>query len=257
MKIGAQFYTLREFCKTHEGLDESLKRVADMGYSSVQLSGVCDYDAGWMKERLDAYGLTADLTHFSYRRILDDTAATVDFHKRMGCRYIGLGSIPDFSKNGCRCEDFDAFVEEVRPALDTIAASGCRFLYHNHNFEFAKEDGLTYLERLTRVFTPEQLGFTIDTYWVQAGGADPIYWIKKLRDRVPCIHFKDMVYHPGDRAVRMAPVGEGNMNIEGIIVACEQAGVEVGFVELDHCYGRDPFECMKVSYDYLKSLGLE
>ena len=42
MKIGAQFYTVRDFCKTKEGLFESLKKVADIGYTAVQLSGVCD-----------------------------------------------------------------------------------------------------------------------------------------------------------------------------------------------------------------------
>ena len=31
MKIGAQFYTLREFCKTPEDLALSLRKVADIG----------------------------------------------------------------------------------------------------------------------------------------------------------------------------------------------------------------------------------
>ena len=44
MIIGAQLYTLRNFCKTTPELEESIKRVAEMGYTSVQLSGVCDYD---------------------------------------------------------------------------------------------------------------------------------------------------------------------------------------------------------------------
>ena len=48
MKIGAQMYTVREFCKTTEGLAESLKKIADIGYTTVQLSGVCDYDPAWM-----------------------------------------------------------------------------------------------------------------------------------------------------------------------------------------------------------------
>ena len=39
MKIGAQFFTLRDFCKDPEGLAESMKRVADIGYkTSVRLT---------------------------------------------------------------------------------------------------------------------------------------------------------------------------------------------------------------------------
>ena len=45
MIIGAQLYTVRDFCKTTDALAETLKKVADIGYTEVQLSGVCDYDA--------------------------------------------------------------------------------------------------------------------------------------------------------------------------------------------------------------------
>ncbi len=32
MRIGAQFYTIRAFCKTQDDFAESLKKVADIGY---------------------------------------------------------------------------------------------------------------------------------------------------------------------------------------------------------------------------------
>ena len=44
MKIGVQLYTLRDFCKDTQSLSETLKKVADMGYTTVQLSGICAYD---------------------------------------------------------------------------------------------------------------------------------------------------------------------------------------------------------------------
>ena len=58
MIVGAQRFTLRDYAKTTEDLSETLKKVADMGYRSVQLSGVCEYDAAWMKEELRKNGLT-------------------------------------------------------------------------------------------------------------------------------------------------------------------------------------------------------
>ena len=63
MEIGVQFYTLRESCKDLAGLDETLKKVADIGYKNVQLSGVCAYEPEWIKEKLEAYGLKCVLTH--------------------------------------------------------------------------------------------------------------------------------------------------------------------------------------------------
>ena len=53
MEIGAQFYTLREHCQDLKGLEESLKKVAAIGYKTVQLSGVCAYEPAWIKEKLE------------------------------------------------------------------------------------------------------------------------------------------------------------------------------------------------------------
>ena len=39
-RIGAQCYTIRDFIKTEKDLDESLKKLKDIGYQTVQLSGI-------------------------------------------------------------------------------------------------------------------------------------------------------------------------------------------------------------------------
>ena len=58
MKIGAQFYTIRDYCKNLDDFAESLKKVADIGYTTVQISGTCAYEADWLAEQLKATGLT-------------------------------------------------------------------------------------------------------------------------------------------------------------------------------------------------------
>ena len=40
MEIGIQFYTLRDFCKDLDSFSETLKKVADIGYKNVQISGI-------------------------------------------------------------------------------------------------------------------------------------------------------------------------------------------------------------------------
>ena len=94
MIIGAQLFTLRDYCKTTEDLAETLKRVADMGMKTVQLSGVCAYDPAWMAEQLKECGLTADITHFDINRISNDPEGTLKFHQTMNCPYIGIGCMP-------------------------------------------------------------------------------------------------------------------------------------------------------------------
>ena len=254
MKLGAQFYTLRDSCKDLAGLEESMKRVADMGYSSIQLSGVCAYEGEWAAEKAKEIGITVDITHYAYGKIVNDIENTIKHHDAMNCKCIGIGSSPyDKDQAG-----LDRFCSEIAPVIPAIVASGHKLMYHNHHWEFAKLGDKTFLELLCERFTPEELGITLDTYWVQAGGADPAAWIKKLHGRIDRIHFKDMVMNNTDKRVRIAPIGEGNMNYDAIIQACLDENIEYGYVELDDCYGEDPFDCMKRSYDFLsKRYGLK
>ena len=256
MIIGAQLYTVRDFCKTTDDLAETLKKVADIGYTEVQLSGVCDYDAAWMAEQLKANGLRASITHFAYDRIVNDTEATIAFHKTMNTRYIGLGSIPNFKKLGGTEEVVNRYMDAIAPAVEKISAAGLKFMYHNHNMEVLRyPDGTNVLERMCERFPADKYGITLDTYWVVAGGADPVVWLPKLKGRVNCVHFKDMIYNIEDTAVRMAPIGWGNMNYPAILKACVDSDVEVAYIEQDRCYDEDPFHCLKKSYDYLTAQG--
>jgi sugar phosphate isomerase/epimerase len=249
MKLGAQFFTLRDSCKNLADLEESMKKVADIGYTSIQLSGVCAYEGEWAVEKARENGLTIDITHYDYNKITKDVENTIKQHSAMNCRCIGIGDNP-FEKNAC---GFERLCDEIAPAIPKINASGHKLMYHNHHWEFDKHDGKTHLEYICDRFTPNELGITLDTYWVQAAGADPAYWIKKLHGRLDRIHFKDMVMNNADRAVRIAPIGEGNMNYDAIIQACLDENIEYAYVELDNCYGADPFECLKRSYDFLNS----
>ena len=249
MQIGAQFYTIREFCKTTDGIAESLKKVADIGYKTVQISGTCAFDAEWMKEELRKNGLKCVITHTKPERIVGETEKVIEEHKTFGCNRIGIGHY-DVAKNGVQ-----AFIEYYKEAAKLIKENGLFLSYHNHDAEFMKTDGKLIHDQIIDAFKPDEMGITLDTYWVQSGGGDPIWWLNKLKGRTPCIHLKDMAFVEKDR--HMAVIGEGNMNFEGIIKAAIDNGVDYALVEQDNCYGEDPFDCLKRSYQYLKAQGLE
>lgn len=250
MKIGAQMYTVRGLCQTKEGLAESLKRVADIGYTTVQISGSCPVDAQWLRGQLDANGLSCVITHTPLERLIHETEQVAHEHEILGCRCVGLGMFTyDKPEEG---RTYDAFVPLARAIAQGLKAQGRYFMYHNHAHEFAREGGRVILERLAEDIPADEMGFTLDTFWIQAGGADPAQWIERLSGRVPCIHLKDYAYC-GER--RMAPIGEGNINFDRVFAAAESAGTEYMLVEQDDCYGEDPFDCLARSYAYLKACG--
>ena len=247
MEIGAQFYTVRQQCQNLEDFALSLKKVADIGYRTVQISGTCPYPADWLKENLEKNGLRCVLTHIPVPRLTEELDQVIADHRVFGCRHIGLGWWAfDPEKN----MSYDQWMEIFPPIAKKIAASGHLFMYHNHDQEFKKYEGKLILERLAEALSPEEMGFTLDTFWVQAGGGDPAQWLEKLSGRVPVIHLKDFAY-----GRQMAVVGEGNINFGRVFENAEAAGTQFMLVEQDDCHGEDPFECLRRSYEYLRSWG--
>lgn len=244
MEIGVQLYTLRDFCKNSEDFEESLKKVADIGYKYVQVSGTCDYRAEWLDEKLKANGLKCVLTHIPSDKLKKETEKVCRDHTVFGCDNVGLGCY-NFAEN--TTEDF---YSEFDDTIKKISENGKYFMYHNHASEFIKYDGKVILQHLAEHYSPDEVGFTLDTYWIQAGGGDPGYWIEKFSGRVPCIHLKDFAYEG-----KMAVVGEGNINFDRVFEKAQAAGTKYMLVEQDDCNGENPFDCVKRSYEYLKSVG--
>ena len=257
MLIGAQLFTLRDYCKTLDSLDETLKKVADMGMTTVQLSGVCAYEPEWMTERLKTYGLSAPITHFAYDRIKDDPEGTLQFHQSMGTPYIGLGIMPGLHQGAPDEHKIASFLEEIRPAVTCFAAGGSKFMYHNPWHEFAKLGDRFILDLICDAYPADQLGITADIYWMQHAGEDVVAWLHKLQGRTDCVHFKDMAIDAKGEKI-MVPCGDGTeMDYPAILKACVDTDVKYGFIEQDNCNGQDPFECMKRSFAYFKAQGFE
>ena len=249
MKFGAQVYTIRNFCKTPEDFAVSMKKLADIGYEYVQISGIGPIPAQEVADICKANNLKIILTHTNPTKIKDDTATVIAEHKIMGATYVGIGAMPgDYRK------DADAvrqFITDFTPAAKMLEDAGMKLMYHNHDFEFEKIEGKLLLDYLVDEFP--QIGFTIDTYWVQAGGADPAAWLEKLAGRIDTIHYKDFVWRRGAEDKRyMGVVMEGNLNWPAIFAASQKAGAKYAFVEQDNCYGEDPFDCLTRSLNNLK-----
>lgn len=251
-KIAAQLYTLRDFLKTPAEIEQTLKQVKKIGYNAVQVSGMGPIEPKALKEITEREGLTICATHISYDRLWNDLDAVMKEHQLWGCKYVGLGSMPGEYRTSK--EGYVKFAKEASEVAKRLADNGLRFVYHNHNFEFQKFDGMTGMDILFNETDPEVFDFELDTYWVQAGGADPVAWIKKVKDRMKVVHFKDMMINEENQQI-FAEVGEGNLNWPAIIGACDEIGVEWAPVEQDRCL-RDPFESLAISYNNLKKMGL-
>jgi len=249
---GAQLYTVRDYTKTLDDLKVTLKKVADIGYTAVQVSGFGPIDPKDVARLMQDNGLFVAATHVNWERFKTDLDAVIEEHRLWGCPHPAIGGLPAEYRNA---DGVKRFRDELTPIAEKLAAEGMDFSYHNHNHELAKYGGRTWLDMLYSEIPPSVLKAEIDVYWIQAGGGDPAWWVKKCAGREPLLHVKDMIVTP-DREQRFAEIGEGNLNWPAIMREAQAGGVEYYLVEQDRTYDRDPFESLAISYRNLKAMGL-
>jgi len=264
-KVGLQLYTLRDYFNSNDEALNTLKRVRNIGYKTVQLhiSSIAPHD---MKNMLDEAGLSVCGMDASLNRMRYDLDAVLEECRLFGCKYItdsyeGDGNV--FADgydgyfqiiNGYE-KGINQFTEIISDIGDRLKGSGCYFAYHNHSFEMIRKDGKTMLDTFYDNTKDYGILAEIDTYWIQHGGADSASLIEQYQNRVPIIHLKDMEVEivNGQTNQLFSEVGNGNMNWKRIIQSAEKAGVEWYVVEQDKC-NKDPFLSVQESYDYLKTL---
>jgi sugar phosphate isomerase/epimerase len=249
-KLAAQLYSVRHATKTPADIATTLKKIRDIGYQAVQLSGLGPIDIKELKAILDDNELIVCATHTSYDRMRDELDVVMDEHRLLGCPHLAIGGMPLAYRNG---EGYHRFAKEASEVARRAAAAGFTWSYHNHSFELEKFDGKTGLSILFDESDPSVFLSELDTYWVQHGGADPAQWISDLNGRIKLLHLKDMVIGQGKQL--MAEVGEGNLNWPAILAAAAKSGVEWYIVEQDECQ-RDPFESLAISLRNLQAMGL-
>lgn len=251
LRAAAQLYTVREHIKTAEGFAESMKKIRDIGYDAVQTSGLGPIPHETVKQIADTNDLIICNTHVGFDGLRDDPEPLIAQHHLWNCKHVAIGGMPGpYRENEA---GYRRFAAEGTAVGKRLAEAGLTFSYHNHSFEFVKFGDKTGLDIIYEESDPQYLRAELDTYWVQHGGGDPVSWIRRMKNRMPVIHFKDMALENGEPI--MTEVGEGILDWPEIIAACRDVGVEWAAVEQDICR-RDPFESLAISYRNLKKLGV-
>ena len=260
-KLAVQMYTIRDFTQTPEGLAESLEKIRKIGYEAVQFSSVTAVESAnapvstaQLRRMLDDNGLKCIATHRGWDALSHRIEDEIAFHQALDCDYVAIGGLPGgYGESGA--EGYRKFLHDSAPVIAKLKEAGIRFGYHNHDFEFRRSgEGRSTLYDIFAAEGGPDLMLEVDVYWVQHAGANPARLLRENTGRVPIIHLKDKEVVAKDGPV-MAAIGEGNLDWDGILPACAEAGVAWYCVEQDVCR-RDAFDCLRSSYDYLSGRGL-
>lgn len=253
-KFGLNLYSLRTFIATPETLFDTVRKLQQTGYSYFQYSGA-PFDKERLKKLVDETGAEIRLTHMPADRILGDTERVVEENLYFGNKNIGLGA--SFWNEITDEKTYKEHIEKYDRAGEKMEKFGCKFFWHNHNFEFIKHDGKTVMDYI--IENAPHINFTLDTYWAQYGGVNVLEYLEKLNGRIGCVHLKDYrtKFFIDDNGVpkfvpEFAPLGDGVMNFKAIVAKMKEVGVENFFVEQDNAVDfPDPMGLVKRSADYI------
>ncbi len=245
--LSIQLYSLR-FLNDRE---KELDAVQAAGIKLVEaVQGHLD-DAAGFKAKLDARGLQAPSCHVSMEALESRLDWIVEGARTVGFTHLYMPAVP----NEQRVQDAAGWQRTgaaLAVAADKLGKEGLSLGYHNHDWELkALDDGRIPLEVLFEA-APD-LGWQADVAWLARGGADPLNWLDRYKDRLTAIHVKDIA--PAGQNLDedgWCDVGSGTMNWSRLWGQCLQ--YPVALMVLEHDKPKDGARFAKASADFLRTL---
>ncbi|MHA2787650.1 sugar phosphate isomerase/epimerase family protein [Corynebacterium sp. S7] len=277
--IGVQMMMLKDQV-AEQGMYPVLERLKELNIASVEVSQIpmneentaglergineLGIEVGALSVALGPGNPTLDNLDENFDKIVADS-------KRLNVKFLRIGMMP-FSAMVSK-EATEAWAAQVEPYAAKLNDEGLTLCYHNHHVDLHKFGEERIFDIVRRV--APSLYFEVDLHWVQRGGMAPLDMLKAYSGVCKLIHVKDFRvtelpaeamelmeagkveegYDKFVNIVQFAEVGQGNMNWPELLPAAKDAGAEYFFIEQDLTYGRDPFDCIKDSREYLNSIG--
>lgn len=266
-EFGLQLYSIRDHFTTVEDTRESFRRMKECGYSHGQTAGTYSYiSPEEFRALADEFGIELMGTHYNWDLICNDVEGTVKYHRTIGAKYIGIGSMPSgVRKDKAALLAFiDKFNEMAKIYVEQYGFE--KLTYHNHSFEFVKLEGKNVMDYLIEGLDPKYTAFVLDSFWAHVGGEDVRALLERLNGRVVCVHLKDLdpcyKYELADGKTmgylpKRIEVGCGNMKFEGIIRTAEACGCRYFTVEDEHYSTGESYDSMRISAENIKAKFLE
>ncbi|MBN8576379.1 MAG: sugar phosphate isomerase/epimerase [Cytophagales bacterium] len=286
-KWGIQLFTIPQLAS--KDLKGTLKTLGEIGYREVEFFGPYEFSAketieGWkaiagqlgiaenafygysiadVKSMLKDFGLTTPSVHLDLATMRTNLKPAMEALKALGTRYVAVPALgnPEERKT---LDQFKKLADEFNQIGKRMADYGLTLVYHNHGYEHWHENGQTPMEILLKNTDPQHVVFEMDIFWMTAGGASPVEFLKSNPGRFKLLHLKDAqepIRFSGDGGTpdqwmtlfpKMADPGTGVFDIKGIVAQAVKSGAEHFYLERD--LTPTPQETLKNSFEFFKGV---
>ena len=244
---GIQLYSLR--AAMAEDLEQTLDRVATIGYREVEFAGWFGRSAKQIRAALAGAGLVSPASHVALEALEGDRLGPTAVAAREAGHAWLIVAWLDPSERA----SLDAWRRMAQRFTDIgrrLSAYGLRFAYHNHAYEFAPLGGGVPWQILVQATDPAHVDLELDLYWCVRAGCDPRALLAAHPGRVRLVHAKDSGGPPEHRQV---DVGAGTIDFGSFFAAPEAATIRHVFVEHDE--PADPWAFAAASLAAYRTLG--
>jgi sugar phosphate isomerase/epimerase len=244
--VGIQLYSVRkEMLADAVG---TLKQLAKIGYKELESarSAKGNYYGLQPKEIKKIVGDLGMTLTSGHVHVDKDWQRSIDSAAEAGQKYIVCSSLPT---EGQTVDNYKKVAETFNKAGEDCKKSNLIFGYHNHEYEFEKENGQVLYDVLVENTDATLVTWELDLGWVVASNLDPITYFDKYPGRFPLWHLKDM----DTTKKQSTEFGKGQINMLSILKNAKKSGVKHIFVEQEE-YASTALESMKYDFDYLQKL---
>lgn len=235
--IGLQLYSLRHLFEKGE-IASTLAMVRGWGFTEVEAAGTYKLSPAEFASQVRNAGLSIVSTGADFNLLAKDVGSVIKEARALGAQQVMCAWIPHetrFSR-----ADVDKAVPIFTAAGRAMRDAGLRFLYHVHGYEFQQGPDGTLFDALAKSTEPGIVDFQMDVFWVVHGGGNPVELFAKYPGRFPSTHLKDMRKGTRSEPTGNAPddtsvvLGQGIVDIPGVLRAANKAGVKLHFIEDEH-----------------------
>jgi sugar phosphate isomerase/epimerase len=235
-----------------QGLADALGAARRIGFRHVQLAGHGELPPAEIRKVLDDTGVAACSSHEDSREILESPGRVAERLHLYGCQSVAY-PYPRDQELSTR-EGIRRLCRALAKAGKLFRSEGILFAYHHHHLEFQKVGGRAAMDIILDEVDPGLLQIEPDTYWLQAGGVDPVQWLRRHGRRETLLHLKD--YGVDSRgAPRCCEIGAGNLEWDRILPAARRGGCRWYIVEQDDSFRTgDPLASLAESFRFLSKM---
>lgn len=242
MKPGIQVSSLKPLLMDEAQVRTAFANMKKLGCYVVQLQWIdASVPLTVIAEALQENGMVSVSVQDFYEVVQRDFEYYVNLNALTDGKWLCVSRIPDRLKSR---EGLDAYIAELREMQRRLNAYGQKLCFHPVTADFTAVPGMDAVGYLFDAM-PE-MDICLDLYHLNRNCADMPSYIRRYAGRVCMVHFKDAV---GDTLV---PAGQGDVNWDGVVEACLDAGVPYGFVEQEK-WNRDPYDCLGEALAWLNT----